>query len=116
MLRVLRDREGLIIATFLIIVAVIGKIIAGFTVFGQPDLNKLAIGVGMIPRGEVGLVFVAVGATSGVLSSSLEAGIVVMVIFTTFIAPALLRVVFSSEETEEVASEVSSVVEPEPTP
>ena len=108
-------REGLIIAAFLIAVAIIGKVISGFTVFGQPDLNKLSIGVGMIPRGEVGLVFVAVGATSGVLTQSLEAGIVVMVIATTFIAPALLRVVFKSDEEEaETASEMSSVAEPTP--
>ena len=51
------NREGLIIATFLILVAILGKVITGFTVFGNPDINKLAIGVGMIPRGEVGLVF-----------------------------------------------------------
>ena len=92
------NREGLIIAAFLILVAIIGKVLAGFTVFNQPDLDKLAIGVGMIPRGEVGLVFVAVGSASGVLTSSLEAGIVVMVIATTFIAPALLRIVFDSDE------------------
>ncbi len=106
------NREGLIIAAFLVLVAIIGKILAGFTVFNQPDLDKLAIGVGMIPRGEVGLVFVAVGSTSGVLTSSLEAGIVVMVIATTFIAPALLRVVFNSdEETADIPQETPSVVE-----
>ncbi len=106
------NREGLIIAAFLITVAIIGKVLAGFTVFGQPDLDKLAIGVGMIPRGEVGLVFVAVGSSSGVLTPSLEAGIVVMVIATTFIAPALLRLVFKSEEKiVEASSEMSSVPE-----
>lgn len=109
------NREGLIIAAFLITVAIIGKVLAGFTVFGQPDLDKLAIGVSMIPRGEVGLVFVAVGSSSGVLTPSLEAGIVVKVIATTFIAPALLRVVFKSkEETIEAASEMPSVVKPTP--
>ena len=109
------NREGLIIAAFLILVAIIGKVLAGFTVFNQPDLDKLAIGVGMIPRGEVGLVFVAVGSASGVLTSSLEAGIVVMVIATTFIAPALLRIVFDSdEEAVDMSQEVPSVVETSP--
>ncbi len=88
------NREGLIIAAFLIVVAIIGKVITGFAVFGQPGINRLAIGVGMIPRGEVGLVFVAVGSATGVLSKPLEAAIIVMVILTTFLAPALLRVVF----------------------
>ncbi len=109
------NREGLIIAAFLVTVAIVGKVLAGFIIFGRPDLNKLAIGVGMIPRGEVGLVFVAVGATSGVLSSSLEAAIVVMVILTTFIAPALLRVVFKSQESKDKSpQEIASVVEPTP--
>ena len=55
------EARGLIIAGFLIVVAIFGKVVTGFTVFGQPDLNKLVIGAGMIPRGEVGLVFAGVG-------------------------------------------------------
>jgi Kef-type K+ transport system membrane component KefB len=88
------NREGLILSTFLILVAILGKVITGFTVFGQPNLNKLAIGVGMIPRGEVGLVFAGVGSASGALSDATEAAIIVMVILTTFLAPPLLRLVF----------------------
>ncbi len=94
------NREGLIIATFLIAVAIIGKVITGFTVFGQPDTNRLAIGVGMIPRGEVGLVFAGVGAASGALSRPLEAAIIVMVILTTFIAPPFLRLAFQTSTSE----------------
>lgn len=93
------NREGLIIAAFLILVAILGKVITGFTVFGNPELNKLAIGVGMIPRGEVGLVFAGVGSASGALSEATDAAIIVMVISTTFIAPPLLRLVFKEEET-----------------
>ncbi|MCC5636228.1 cation:proton antiporter [Nostoc sp. CHAB 5844] len=88
------NREGLIMATFLITVAIIGKVITGLSVFGQPQINRLAIGVGMIPRGEVGLVFAGVGAASGVLSKPLGAAIIMMVILTTFLAPPLLRFVF----------------------
>lgn len=89
------NRAGLIMASFLVVVAIFGKVVTGLSVFGQPGINRLAIGVGMIPRGEVGLVFAAVGSTSGVLSKSLEAAIIVMVILTTFLAPPLLRVVFT---------------------
>jgi Kef-type K+ transport system membrane component KefB len=89
------NREGLITASFLILVAIVGKVVTGLAVFGQPGINRLAIGVGMIPRGEVGLVFAAVGTASGVLSKSLEAAIIVMVILTTFLAPPLLRVAFT---------------------
>lgn len=88
------NREGLIIAAFLIVVAIAGKVITGFTIFGQPELNKLAIGVGMIPRGEVGLVFAGVGSASGALTESTEAAIIMMVILTTFVAPPFLRMVF----------------------
>ena len=101
------NREGLIIATFLILVAILGKVITGFTVFGNPDLNKLAIGVGMIPRGEVGLVFAGVGSASGALSEATEAAIIVMVITTTFVAPPLLRLVF--QEPESVPQTVDKV-------
>jgi Kef-type K+ transport system membrane component KefB len=98
------NREGLVIAAFLLVVAIIGKVVTGFAVFGQPDVNKLAIGVGMVPRGEVGLVFVGVGAASGVLSKPLEAAIIVMVILTTFLAPAMLRVVFKESDSDQSGS------------
>lgn len=48
----------------------------------------------MIPRGEVGLVFAGLGAATEVLSESLDAAVIVMVIMTTLIAPLLLKVVF----------------------
>ncbi|WOD38165.1 cation:proton antiporter [Nodosilinea sp. E11] len=92
------NRAGLVIASFLVVVAVVGKVIAGFAIFGQPGINRLAVGVGMIPRGEVGLVFAGVGAASGVLTESLDAAIIVMVIFTTFMAPPLLRLVFKEDD------------------
>ncbi len=88
------NQEGLTMAIFLITVAILGKVITGLSVFGQPEINRLAIGVGMIPRGEVGLVFAGVGAASGVLSKPLGAAIIMMVILTTFLAPPLLRFVF----------------------
>ncbi len=96
------NREGLVIAAFLIVVAILGKIITGWTVFGKEKLNRLAIGVGMIPRGEVGLVFAGIGSASGVLSKPLEAAIIIMVILTTFIAPPFLRLAFGDQEVEEV--------------
>jgi Kef-type K+ transport system membrane component KefB len=89
------NQEGLIIATFLVVVAIVGKVVTGLAVFGLPGINRLAIGVGMIPRGEVGLVFAAYGATTGALNPALQAAVIVMVIVTTFVAPPLLRVAFN---------------------
>jgi Kef-type K+ transport system membrane component KefB len=88
--------NGLLIAGCLILVAIIGKLVTGWVVFGQPGINRLAIGVGMIPRGEVGLVFAGIGASSGAIDKSLQVAIIIMVIFTTFLAPLLLRVAFSN--------------------
>lgn len=107
------NREGLIIASFLVVVAIIGKTITGYAVFGQPGINRLAVGFGMIPRGEVGLVFAGVGAASGVLSESLDAAIIVMVIVTTFIAPPLLRLVFDSDDDldDAVSAEIAGATE-----
>lgn len=85
------NRAGLIIAAFLIVVAIVGKVITGWAVFGKPGVNRLAIGIGMVPRGEVGLVFAGIGSASGVLDKPLEAAIIVMVILTTFVAPPLLQ-------------------------
>lgn len=104
------NRPGLVIASFLVVVAVLGKLVTGLVVFGQPGINRLAIGIGMIPRGEVGLVFAGVGAASGVLSESLDAAIIVMVILTTFLAPPLLRVAFKSSP----ADEAKAAAAPEP--
>ncbi len=88
------NREGLTIAIFLILAAIVGKVVTGAVIFGQPQINRLAVGVGMIPRGEVGLIFVSVGAASGAVSDAIQAGTIAMVIFTTFIAPPLLRLAF----------------------
>jgi Kef-type K+ transport system membrane component KefB len=87
------NREGLIIAIFLVAVAIVGKIITGWSIFGKEPVNRWAIGVGMIPRGEVGLVFAGIGASSGILSAPLQASIIVMVILTTFLAPPFLQLV-----------------------
>jgi Kef-type K+ transport system membrane component KefB len=88
------NRAGLLIAVFLMVVAIIGKLVTGWAVFGISGINRLAIGVGMIPRGEVGLVFAGIGSASGILDKPLEVSIIIMVILTTFLAPPFLRVAF----------------------
>ena len=98
------NRQGLVIAAFLIVVAIVGKVITGWAVLGKEKINRLAIGIGMIPRGEVGLVFAGIGAASGVLDKPLQAAIIIMVILTTFIAPPLLRFAFQEEEEVEVVT------------
>lgn len=106
------NREGLIVAVFLIIIAILGKITAGFFAFSKEKINRLGIGAGMVPRGEVGLVFAGLGAATGALPASIDVAIVLMVIATTFLAPPLLRVIFQPSLSEAVTSESESSEQP----
>ena len=79
------DGHVIILALGLLASAILGKLFAGFGVKGGK--NRWAIGVGMLPRGEVGLVFAAIGISLGVISDALFSAIILMVIITTLIAP-----------------------------
>jgi Kef-type K+ transport system membrane component KefB len=93
------NREGLIVAAFLLAVAMLGKVAAGWSYFSSEPTNRLVVGLGMMPRGEVGLIFLGLGSQAGILSPALEAAILLMVIGTTFLAPILLRLVIPSTPT-----------------
>lgn len=88
---VLIDPEVLLAGGVISVLAVAGKIAAGFGTGGSTD--KWIVGVGMIPRGEVGLIFVALGATQlqSVVGSEETAIVVMMVMVTTLLAPLLLN-------------------------
>lgn len=92
------DRFNLSVLTVggvLLLIAIVGKVVSGYAVgWGRQKLSHLAIGVGMIPRGEVGLIFAHIGLQSGILSPAVYSAILIMVIFTTFLAPPLLKPVF----------------------
>ena len=81
------------IGGLLIVVAVLGKFAAGYVPFWFRG-KKAVIGVGMVPRGEVGLIFAQMGLTSGVFDKGLFSAVTLMVMVTTFLAPPLLRVLF----------------------
>ena len=82
--------EVLGIAAGLLVVAIIGKIIAAVGVFGSPG-DKWLIGLGMIPRGEVGLIFATIGLNEGILGGNLYAALLLVVLVTTLMTPPLLR-------------------------
>jgi Kef-type K+ transport system membrane component KefB len=92
------NRPGLVMAAFLLVVAIIGKVASGWTYLSKEKTNRLVVGLGMMPRGEVGLIFLGLGTQAGLLTPALEAAILLMVIGTTFLSPILLRVVLSREE------------------
>ncbi len=87
--------EVLGLALALTVVAIIGKQACGLGALGK-RLNRFAIGVGMVPRGEVGLIFAGVGLTLSVggeriLDEAVFAAILVMVMVTTLVTPPLLQ-------------------------
>ncbi len=92
------NQEGLVVALFLLAVAIAGKVAAGWTYTSSEPTNRLVVGLGMMPRGEVGLIFLGLGTQANLLTPALEAAILLMVIGTTFLAPVLLRLVLSGQD------------------
>ena len=87
------------IALILFAVAVVSKYASGYVVY-EKGVRKSIIGVGMIPRGEVGLIFAKIGLVHGIFKTDLFSAITAMVILTTFIVPPLLKHMFESENKE----------------
>lgn len=77
----------LLTALGITLIAFIGKLISGM---GAVKANKLLVGTGMIPRGEVGLIFAMTGKGLGAVSDEVFSIIVIMVILTTLLTPPLL--------------------------
>ncbi|HTZ48025.1 MAG TPA: cation:proton antiporter [Verrucomicrobiae bacterium] len=88
-LETMASKDVLIAGLALTIVAIVGKVAAGW---GSPaSMNRLAVGFGMMPRGEVGLIFAGIGRGIGVVDEGLFSAIVLLVMVTTVLAPILLR-------------------------
>lgn len=83
-------RRSVIFTLVLLAVAAVGKLASALPL-KSGQYNRLAIGSGMMPRGEVGLVFAHAGSAAGVLSPELFAAITVAVVGTTVIGPLCLR-------------------------
>ena len=88
------DMHVVLMAGGLILAAIIGKIVSG--VGAKRTTNRFAIGIGMMPRGEVGLVFASIGKSLDVFSDELFSALVLMVIVTTLITPPLLKLAMFS--------------------
>jgi len=91
------DKDIILAALGITAVAFVGKFIAGLA--AGPDVNKAIVGFGMVPRGEVGLIFAAMGSSLGVISNEVFSVIVVMVIFTTLATPPMLTFLLKRQKT-----------------
>ena len=83
------SKDVVIAGLTLTIVAILGKVASGWGC--PPRMNRLAVGFGMMPRGEVGLIFAGVGKGIGVVDDGLFSAVVLLVMVTTVLAPVLLR-------------------------
>ena len=93
-LRAFGRGEVLVFAAALTMAAVVGKQVCGLGVF-ERGADRIAVGLGMIPRGEVGLIFAGIGATLTiggvrVVNDSIFSAVIVMVVLTTLMTPPLL--------------------------
>ncbi len=88
-IRTLGDSRVIALGFALIALGVLGKFLAGYSPFWFKG-SKSLIGIAMIPRGEVGLIFAQMGLATGALTSQLYSAIALMVLATTFITPPLL--------------------------
>lgn len=94
------NRPTLLVGGLLIAAAIVGKFLAGYAPFWFRG-NKKVIGVGMIPRGEVGLIFAEMGLYSGVFDARFFSATTLMVMVTTFIAPPLLKLLLPPIESQQ---------------
>ncbi|MEP7324888.1 MAG: cation:proton antiporter [Gemmatimonadota bacterium] len=82
----------------LLLLAMIGKLASGWAAPWE-RIRKMVVGMGMVPRGEVGLIFADIGRRSGLLGQELFSALLLVVMLTTFVAPIGLKRLFRGQPT-----------------
>lgn len=93
--------EVLFLSAIIIVVAVVSKLVGcglPAIIYLKNKSRAMKVGIGMISRGEVGLIVAGIGVTSGALSSNIYTTVIIMVAVTTIITPLWLRKAYSNEE------------------
>jgi Kef-type K+ transport system membrane component KefB/glycine cleavage system regulatory protein len=103
----------LAIAAVLGVVAVGGKLVSAVGAAGL-RADRLLIGIGMIPRGEVGLIFASIGLSQGVLDAELYGALLLVVLLTTLLTPPVLRWRIDATGAVELAAALDEETAPEP--
>jgi Kef-type K+ transport system membrane component KefB len=89
-------------ALALVVIAMVSKVIGGglgARLGGYTYQESLRVGVGMISRGEVGLIVATVGVDAGLIQTELFSVVTLIILVTTLVTPLLLRLAFTQEET-----------------
>ncbi len=84
------------LASMLLLVAFLGKSVSGFFI-RESRHNQIAIGLSMVPRGEVGLIFAQLGFSQGILNEELYAALLIVIALTTMSPPFLLKWFYGGE-------------------
>jgi Kef-type K+ transport system membrane component KefB len=94
-------------------VAILGKLVGGQAMPNRHPIFRLAVGISMVPRGEVGLIFAELGRAAGVFGPQVYAGLVIVIAYTTLLAPFWIKLFYrryghhpSLEEGEEPPPEI----------
>ena len=95
--------DVLALALGLTVAAIIGKQVCGLAVV-EKGKDRISVGVGMIPRGEVGLIFASIGKSLNVVDDAIFSAIVMMVIATTLVTPPVLKYTLGRSERRIVRS------------
>jgi Kef-type K+ transport system membrane component KefB len=97
-LAVFRDMSVVALALIITIAAVITKFVGcGLGAWGMTRREMAQVGVGMVPRGEVGIVVAQIGLGLGVISGHFFASVLFMAVATTLIAPPLIKIFYSED-------------------
>lgn len=100
-----RNWPSILLTLLIVLVAVFSKFIAcGLASLRLGRITALRVGVGMIPRGEVGMVVAQIGLSLGVIAQGIYDAVVFMAIATTLIAPPLLNIVYKDLSASESAA------------
>ena len=73
-----------------LLIAISGKILGSFLI-KEKNSTRLAIGMAMVPRGEVGLIFAEIGRTSGIFNDTIYAGMILVIAYTTITSPIWIK-------------------------
>jgi len=88
-LKALADPQALMLGLVLVVCGIVGKLVAGYAPWWFKG-DKMFVGIGMIPRGEVGLIFAQMGLAAGAVTAGEYGALMLMVLATTFVTPPAL--------------------------
>ncbi|MCC2645322.1 MAG: hypothetical protein K0R94_1100 [Burkholderiales bacterium] len=81
--------KTILIAISISIIAIIGKILCGVTL--PKSINRLIVGFGMVPRGEIGIIFATTGLNIGIIDNNLFAALLLVIVITSIVTPIALN-------------------------